>query len=99
MTSRCRPGIGALAAVAMHAAACTLRGLEKTIQGVVVYFRLMDGIMRRGDTVKLMNTKKEHQIDEIGVLAPKPVEVGNLSIQEQEPDDVGHPGRALGLRQ
>jgi translation elongation factor EF-4 len=46
------------------------------LQGVVVYFRVKDGVMRRGDTVRLMNTKKEYTIDDIGVLSPKPIEVG-----------------------
>jgi len=45
------------------------------MQGVIVYFRVMDGEMRVGDTVKLINTGKEHQIGELGVLAPKPVQV------------------------
>lgn len=44
-------------------------------QGVIVYFRVVDGEMRVGDTVRLINTAKEHQIDELGVLAPKPVQV------------------------
>lgn len=47
---------------------------------MVVYFRVKDGIMRRGDTVKLMNTKKEYQIDEIGVLSPKPIQVGSRAL-------------------
>ena len=37
--------------------------------------RVMDGTIRRGDSVKLMNTKKEVIVDEIGVLSPKPVPV------------------------
>lgn len=45
------------------------------MQGVIVYFRVVDGEMRVGDTVKLINTGKEHQIDELGVLAPKPIQV------------------------
>lgn len=40
-----------------------------------MYFRVVDGEMRVGDTVKLINTGKEHQIAELGVLAPKPVQV------------------------
>ena len=43
------------------------------MQGVIVYFRVTDGRMKPGDTVKLMNTKKEHEILDMGVLAPKPV--------------------------
>lgn len=41
-----------------------------------MYFRVVDGEMRVGDTVRLINTAKEHQVDELGVLAPKPVQVG-----------------------
>ena len=45
------------------------------VQGVIVYFRVVDGKLRVGDTVKLMRSRKEYQIDELGVLAPKPVQV------------------------
>ena len=40
-----------------------------------MYFRVMDGEMRVGDMVKLINTGKELQVGELGVLAPKPVQV------------------------
>jgi len=43
-------------------------------QGVIVYFRVVDGAVRVGDTVKLMKSRKEYQVDELGVLAPKPVQ-------------------------
>lgn len=42
---------------------------------MIVYFRVMDGELKVGDTIKLMNTGKEYQVDEVGVLAPKPVQV------------------------
>jgi hypothetical protein len=45
------------------------------VQGVIVYFRVVDGQLRAGDIVKLMNTGKEYQVDEVGVLAPKQVPV------------------------
>ncbi len=45
------------------------------MQGVVVQFRVMDGQLSRGDIVKFMNTKCEYDIVELGVLAPKAVEV------------------------
>lgn len=51
-------------------------------KGVVVYMRVMDGIIRKGDTVKLMNTKKEVTVDEIGVLSPKIVPVDELYAGE-----------------
>lgn len=51
------------------------------MQGVVVYMRVMDGVIRRGDSVKLMNTKKEVVIDELGVLSPKPVVVSHSALR------------------
>jgi len=45
-------------------------------RGVIVYFRVMDGTVKKGDRVRLMASKKEYEIDELGVLAPtqKPVD-------------------------
>ena len=40
-----------------------------------MYFRVIDGQMVPGDVVRLMNTGKEYQVDEVGVLAPKQVPV------------------------
>lgn len=44
-------------------------------QGVVVQFRVLDGQLRKGDLIKFMNTGCEYDITELGVLAPKPIEV------------------------
>ncbi|AFZ03468.1 translation elongation factor 4 [Calothrix sp. PCC 6303] len=45
-------------------------------RGVIVYFRVMDGTVKKGDKVYLMASGKEFQIDELGVLSPtqKPVD-------------------------
>ena len=51
-------------------------------KGVVVQFRVMDGCVRRGDLIKFMNTGCEYDIVELGVLAPKPVEVEELYAGE-----------------
>lgn len=48
---------------------------EYVMQGVVVAFRVVDGCLRRGDVIRLMNTKKEYQVDEVGVRTPAPVPV------------------------
>ncbi len=37
-------------------------------RGVEVYFRVMNGRMRKGDKVKFVNTGKQYDADEIGVL-------------------------------
>jgi GTP-binding protein LepA len=59
-------------------------------RGVIVYFRVMDGTVKQGDRVKLMASKKEYEIDELGVLSPnqKPVE-------ELHAGEVGYLGAAI----
>ena len=39
-------------------------------KGVVIYVRIKDGSVRRGDTIRLMSTGAEYQITEIGYLKP-----------------------------
>lgn len=51
-------------------------------KGVVVQFRVMDGSVRKGDLIKFMNTGCEYDIVELGVLAPKAVEVDELFAGE-----------------
>ncbi|MEL6382051.1 MAG: translation elongation factor 4 [Cyanobacteria bacterium J06626_18] len=50
-------------------------------RGVIVYFRVMDGALQKGDRVRLMASKREYDIDELGVLSPN-----------QQPVDVLHAG-------
>lgn len=46
-------------------------------RGIIAYFKVINGTMRTNDWVKFVNTAKEYQADEIGVLRlkqiPKPV--------------------------
>jgi GTP-binding protein LepA len=51
-------------------------------RGVVVYFRVMDGTVKKGDTVRLMASGKEYEIDELGVLSPTQIEVEELHAGE-----------------
>jgi GTP-binding protein LepA len=51
-------------------------------RGVVVYFRVMDGAVKKGDRVRFMASKKEYQIDELGILAPHQVPVDSLHAGE-----------------
>ncbi|WP_461632634.1 translation elongation factor 4 [Labilibaculum euxinus] len=39
-----------------------------SFRGIVAYIRVMNGEIKKGDTVKFVNTGKEYQADEIGVL-------------------------------
>lgn len=51
-------------------------------RGVVCQFKIMDGVMKKGDVVTMMNTGKEYQLDEIGVLAPGKVQTDSLFTGE-----------------
>ena len=51
-------------------------------RGVIVYFRVMDGRVKKGDKVRLMISGKEFQIDELGILSPSQVQIGELHAGE-----------------
>jgi GTP-binding protein LepA len=51
-------------------------------RGVIVYFRVMDGTIRRKDNIRLMASGKEYEIDELGVLSPTQVQVDALHAGE-----------------
>jgi GTP-binding protein LepA len=51
-------------------------------RGVIVYFRVMDGRLKKGDKVRLMISGKEFQVDELGVLSPNQVQIGELHAGE-----------------
>ena len=41
-------------------------------RGVVPFFRVVDGQVRKGDVVRMMSTGKEYQVDEVGIFPPGP---------------------------
>jgi GTP-binding protein LepA len=51
-------------------------------RGVIVYFRVVDGNVKKGDKVRLMASGKEYEIDELGVLSPTQVQVNELHAGE-----------------
>jgi GTP-binding protein LepA len=51
-------------------------------RGVIVYFRVMDGTLKKGDRVRLMASGKEYEIDELGVLSPNQIQVDELHAGE-----------------
>ncbi|MEX0270753.1 translation elongation factor 4 [Leptolyngbyaceae cyanobacterium UHCC 1019] len=51
-------------------------------RGVIVYFRVMDGTVKKGDRIRLMASRKEYVIDELGVLSPTQVQVESLHAGE-----------------
>ncbi len=51
-------------------------------RGVIVYFRVMDGTLKKGDRIRLMASGKEFEIDELGVLSPTQKQVEQLHAGE-----------------
>ena len=51
-------------------------------KGVVIYTRIMDGEVKVGDMIRLMNTKKKYEVTEVGVMAPGHVPTRSLRAGE-----------------
>jgi GTP-binding protein LepA len=51
-------------------------------RGVIVYFRVMDGSIKKGDRILLMASGKQFELDEVGVLSPTQVQVDELHAGE-----------------
>jgi GTP-binding protein LepA len=51
-------------------------------RGVIVYFRVVDGTVKKGDKVRLMASRKEYEIDELGILSPTQIQVDELHAGE-----------------
>jgi GTP-binding protein LepA len=50
--------------------------------GVIVLVRVMDGVMKKGQLIKMMGTGAEYEIDKIGVFRPKMVDLAELGPGE-----------------
>jgi GTP-binding protein LepA len=59
-------------------------------RGVIVYFRVMDGTVKKGDRIRLMVSGKEYEIDELGVLSPT-----QKQVEELHAGEVGYLGAAI----
>lgn len=51
-------------------------------KGVVIYTRIFDGKVKRGDTIRLMNSKKRYEVTEVGVYIPDPTACETLRAGE-----------------
>jgi GTP-binding protein LepA len=51
-------------------------------RGVIVLVRVMQGTMRKGQRIRLMSNGKSFEVESMGVLMPKPVEIGVLLAGE-----------------
>lgn len=54
-------------------------------KGVVAYVRVFEGTVKKGMTIKMMNTNKKFEVTEVGVMAPGQTELSELSA-----GDVGY---------
>ena len=51
-------------------------------RGVIVLVRVMQGTMKKGQRIRLMSNGKSFEVESMGVLMPKPVEIGLLTAGE-----------------
>ncbi|KAG5534028.1 hypothetical protein RHGRI_022246 [Rhododendron griersonianum] len=51
-------------------------------RGVIVYFRVVDGTIKKGDRIVFMASDKDYYADEIGVLSPNQLQVDELYAGE-----------------
>lgn len=51
-------------------------------KGVVILIRIMDGTVKIGDEIRLMQTNKQYQVTELGIHAGDPIKVDSLSAGE-----------------
>ena len=54
-------------------------------RGVVVFFRVVDGEVKRGDKIRFLASAAEHDVTEVGVMTPNQVPVTSL-----RPGEVGY---------
>ena len=54
-------------------------------RGVIVYVRVMHGVVRQGQRIRMMSTDKDFVVDEVGVFRPQMSSTGSLS-----PGEVGY---------
>ncbi len=56
-----------------------------SFRGIIVYYRVFNGILKKGDKIKFSNTGKEYEADEVGIL-----KIGLLPKPEVKAGDVGY---------
>lgn len=56
-----------------------------SFRGIIVYYRIFNGTLKKGDKIKFSNTGKEYSADEVGIL-----KIGMTSKAEVKAGDVGY---------
>lgn len=59
--------------------------LFNSFRGVIAYFRILNGVMHKGEAVRFVNTGKEYNADEIGIL-----QIGQVPKDKLEAGNVGY---------
>ena len=54
-------------------------------KGVIAYVRIFEGCVKKGDKIRMMNTKKEFEVLEVGVISPN-----HREVEELQAGDVGY---------
>jgi len=54
-------------------------------RGIIVYYRVVNGSLKKGDKVRFVNTGKDYEADEVGIL-----KLGMMPRQEVKTGDVGY---------
>ena len=50
--------------------------------GVVVLIRIVDGVLKKGQTIRMMGTDARYEVDRVGIFTPKMVDIGELGPGE-----------------
>ena len=53
-----------------------------TYKGAILFIRVVNGLVKKGMHVKMMNTGKVYEVKEVGVFKPKPTEIDKLACGE-----------------
>lgn len=56
-----------------------------SFRGIIVYYRIINGVLRKGDKVKFVSTDQEYEADEVGIL-----KLGLEAKKEVKTGDVGY---------
>ncbi len=51
-------------------------------RGVIVFFRVVDGQVKKGDKIRFMASAAEHEVTEVGIMTPQQVEMEELRAGE-----------------
>lgn len=56
--------------------------LYDSYKGVIIYMRVVDGIIRKGSKMRMMSNGKEFDVTEVGAYTPHPLAMDELSVGE-----------------